>query len=623
MKTPGNRNVPTVGIHDTEAKVSLGKTLGRLLGYLTRQRGRTVLVIVSMIGYAAMLATLPALVGMAINVLTTAGGTITDLWPTLIMILGSAALIWVFGFISYHILADMSQDALLKLRQELFAKMQKLSLNFFDRQPIGELMSRVTNDTDIIEQFFKAGIEQVLQNVLTIVLVFIAMLLINPGLTLVAILIVPIILLFSWLLGRIAGPAFEKMQDQTGELNGFAEERLAGQKVIIAYRQQASTSRLFLEISDRVRATATRAQFTALVSGPVTTLLSNLEFIVLTIVAGYLVIEGHIPLGDLVAFLSYSQQFTTPLSQIFRIYHQILGAAAGAGRVFLILDEEPSVQDLPSAPQMPTIAGEVAFDHVDFSYIPGRRVLRDNHFLAKPGQYFGLCGPTGAGKSTIINILTRYYDLDSGQIRVDGVGIETVQQNSLRQQIAQVLQEPFLFSETIMENLRYAREGATDAECIASAKQANAHDFIMRQPQGYQTLLTEGGANISQGQRQMLTIARAMVANPHLLILDEATSNVDTRTEKLIQEGLIRLQEGKTSFVIAHRLSTIRGADQILVINRGEIIEQGSHAELMAKQGFYYNLFMSQFRGKLAGIVGSSSPPLPAALAPATEPGTV
>jgi ATP-binding cassette subfamily B protein len=248
----------------------------------------------------------------------------------------------------------------------------------------------------------------------------------------------------------------------------------------------------------------------------------------------------------------------------------------------------------------------VIFDHVDFSYIPGRRVLHDNTFHAQPGQVFGLCGPTGAGKSTIINILTRYYDIDDGKIAIDDQNIKEVRQDSLRIQIAQVLQEPFLFTDTIMANLKYAREGATDEECISAAKQANAHDFIMMQPRGYKTRLVDGGMNLSQGQRQMLTIARAIVANPHLLILDEATSDVDTRTEKLIQQGLLELQKDRTSFIIAHRLSTIRHADVILVIDRGEIVERGSHQELMAKKGFYYDLYMSQFRGKLTGIVGAA-----------------
>lgn len=597
-----------VGV-DTPSKKRLGRTFGRLLGYLTRQRGRTALMLLTMFGYACMLAVLPALVGGSFNVLSDPGGSLDSLWIYLLLILASGGCIWLLGYISQRTLAHMAQDALLWLRKDLFAHIQTLSLNFFDRQPIGELMSRVTNDIDIIEQFFRAGIMQVLQSVLTIVIIFAAMLIVSPELTFVAILIVPIILFLSWLISRIAGPAYERMQSETAEMYGFAEERLAGQKVVIAYRQQNATSRFFAEISNRLNKTSTRAQFTALLSGPATGLLSNLEFIVITIVGGALVIGGKIPMGDLVSMLAYSQQFTAPLSQIFRIYNQILGAAAGATRVFAILDEQASVRDRENAPALPTIQGGVVFDHVDFSYIPGRTVLRDNDFAALPGQYFGLCGPTGAGKSTIINILTRYYDLERGQIRVDDTAIDSVQQDSLRRQIAQVLQEPFLFSDTILENLRYAREGATDEECIAASEQANADEFVQHQPKAYQTMLVDGGANISQGQRQMLTIARAMVANPHLLILDEATSNVDTRTEKLIQEGLLHLSQGKTSFVIAHRLSTIRGADQILVVNKGEIIERGAHADLMAQKGFYYNLYMSQFRGKLATVTGLTTEP--------------
>jgi ATP-binding cassette subfamily B protein len=271
---------------------------------------------------------------------------------------------------------------------------------------------------------------------------------------------------------------------------------------------------------------------------------------------------------------------------------------AGAARVFKILDEQPKVKDDPQATPFTIAKGEVVFNDVDFSYVEGRKILRHNSFVAKPGEMIGLCGPTGAGKSTIINILTRYYDIDSGTITIDGQDIKEVKQADLRLQISAVLQEPYLFSDTVMNNLKYAREGASDEECIAAAKQANAHDFISSLPEGYNTFLTRGGANLSQGQRQMLTIARAMVADPKILILDEATSNVDTRTEKLIQEGLQRLMHGRTSFVIAHRLSTIRPADKILVINNGEIIEAASHDELMAQRGFYYDLFMTQFRGQ-------------------------
>jgi ATP-binding cassette subfamily B protein len=315
------------------------------------------------------------------------------------------------------------------------------------------------------------------------------------------------------------------------------------------------------------------------------------------------VLQQQAAFGDLIAFIGFSSILMAPLTQIFAFYNQIISAAVGAGRVFQIMDEKTELPDKEDAPPLPAVDGHVDFVDVDFSYIPGHKILKNNSFSANPGQIIGLCGPTGAGKSTIMNILTRYYDIDSGEIKVDDHRVDEVKQDTLRIQIAQVLQDPFLFTDTIMNNLKYARNGATDEDCIRAAKQANAHNFIMKQPQGYDTILRGGGADLSQGQMQMLTIARAMVADPRMLILDEATSNVDTRTEKLIQEGLLRLQEGKTSFIIAHRLSTIQNSDQILVINAGEIIERGTHQELLNMNGFYYDLYMSQFRGKINGIV--------------------
>jgi ATP-binding cassette subfamily B protein len=296
--------------------------------------------------------------------------------------------------------------------------------------------------------------------------------------------------------------------------------------------------------------------------------------------------------------MGYAGLLASPLSIMANLTSPVLNAIAGGRRVFAIIDEQPTVQDAPDATDYEFRGGHIVFEDVDFSYVPGRKILRHNTFEAKPGQKIGICGPTGAGKSTIINILTRYYDVDSGQITIDGQPLEKLTQHSLREQVGVVLQEAYLFSDTVMNNLKYARKGATDEECIAAAKQANAHEFIMNLPQGYDTMLTERGASLSQGQRQMITIALAMVAQPKILVLYEATSNVDTRTEKLINEGLARLMEGRTSFVIAHRLSTIQDADRILVLNAGEIIEQGTHDELMARRGFYYNLYMSQFKGK-------------------------
>jgi ATP-binding cassette subfamily B protein len=356
-------------------------------------------------------------------------------------------------------------------------------------------------------------------------------------------------------------------------------------------------------MSRKVADIGEKAQFSALISQQVSNIFTTIVIVILLLVGGIMVMEGMAEIGTLIAFIGFSFSLLGAFTTIFSSYAQILNAVVGASRVFEVLDEKPGVDDRKDSPAMPAVTGDVIFDHVDFSYIPGRRILTDNTFHARPGQVFGLCGPTGAGKSTIINILTRYYDIENGAIRIDDKDVREVRQDTLRVQIAQVQQEPFLFSDTIMANLKYAREAATEEDCVKAAKQANAHDFIVQQPHGYNTVLVDGGSNLSQGQRQMLTIARAIVANPRMLILDEATSNVDTRTEKLIQEGLLALQKDKTSFIIAHRLSTIRHADQILVIDKGAIIERGSHIELMKKKGFYFDLYMSQFRGKLSGIV--------------------
>jgi ABC-type multidrug transport system fused ATPase/permease subunit len=371
---------------------------------------------------------------------------------------------------------------------------------------------------------------------------------------------------------------------------------------VIAYRRQDAAVASFEEISLASREASVKAQFIALVSRPVTLVLTNLDVALVALVGGLLVLRGATNVGVVATFLQYTRQLALPLTQLSNLFNALLAALSGAERVFQILDEQPTIVDAIDATPMPIIQGRVEFRQVDFSYVQGRQILKRNTFAAQPGEKIGLCGPTGAGKSTIINLITRYYDIDAGEILIDGHNITRVQKDSLRQQIGIVLQEAFLFSDTVMNNLRYARLEATEHDCIEAAKQANAHDFIQRLPQGYDTMLTERGSNLSQGQRQLLTIARMMVQNPRMVILDEATSNVDTRTEEKIQEALDRLMQGRTSFVIAHRLSTIRNADRILVLKAGEIIETGSHDQLMHRQGFYYDLYMSQFKGRVATV---------------------
>ena len=598
------KKVPGPKVKDEN--IAFGSTIKRFMSYLAPDRTKMVAIIILMAVYSVSLSAIPILMGQATNIMAAGPGPVGPLATIILEILGIAIILLISGIISQRLLADVAQDAVFRLRRDLFSHMQTLSLSFFDRRPIGELMSRVTNDTQVIEQYLSIGFLETGQAVIMIVVTTIFMLWLSPLLTLFTYVVVAGLIGFSWMITNVSGPAFVLLQKRTGDLNGFTEEWLSGEKTVIACRQQDVSRKQFAKHSDKVADVGERAQFSALVSQPVSNIFTSIESILLLVIGGLLIISGRIDIGILIAFIGFSTNLMGPLSEIFSMYAQILNAIVGASRVFEIMDEKPVVADQPGAPPMPVVKGDVIFDHVDFSYIPGRRVLHDNTFHAQPGQVFGLCGPTGAGKSTIINILTRYYDIDDGKIAIDDQNIKEVRQDSLRIQIAQVLQEPFLFTDTIMANLKYAREGATDEECISAAKQANAHDFIMMQPRGYKTKLVDGGANLSQGQRQMLTIARAIVANPHLLILDEATSNVDTRTEKLIQQGLLELQKDRTSFIIAHRLSTIRHADVILVIDRGEIVERGSHQELMAKKGFYYDLYMSQFRGKLTGIVGTA-----------------
>lgn len=585
-------------------KLSTGKLLRRLMGYIVASRGRFILAMVMVFISVLLSAMLPYLMGEAVSVIG-GQGDMADLIQIIIWMGLAAAVMWVTGWIRNRIMSALAEEGLNNLRKELFNHIQTLSLNFFDRQPIGELMSSVTNDMEVIGNFFSRGLSQAITAVTTLIFVLLFMIFLNIPLTITTVVFLPFMLGVAALLGRVAGPGFAKLQEQLSETNGFMEETLVGAKTLIAYRQQEQAGDTMEDLSIIARNLGAQASLAGLTTGPLVNVVQSTQLAFIALVGAILAIQGSVAIGVVVSFLNYSEMLQGPVQQLSQIYNTILQAAAGAQRVFAIMDEKSAVQDKANARTLDDVQGLVAVNDVDFSYVPGRKILRHNTFVAKPGQKIGLVGPTGAGKSTIMNILTRYYDIDSGIIELDGVNITDYSQESLRRNIGQVLQEAFLFSDTVMNNLMYAREGATPEECIAAAKQANAHDFIMQLPQGYDTILTERGANLSQGQRQMLTIARAMVANPKILMLDEATSNVDTRTEKLIQAGLKKLMEGKTSFVVAHRLSTIQDSDQILVINKGEIVERGTHEELLGQRGFYFDLYMSQFKGKLAQFATS------------------
>jgi ATP-binding cassette, subfamily B, bacterial len=583
------------GVPSGDDRIELIPTLRRLLGYVVHRRGRFIFVVILLVSSVLLAALLPYLMGRAVDLIG-AGGALAELARIAMAIASAAGLYWICAWQSNRTIQFLAQDALFRLRTELFDHIQTLSLNFYDRQPIGEIMSRATNDIDTIDNFFSRGLNQLMTSVMMIVVIVTVMFILNVTLAVITLVTMPIMLGVALFMGRIAGPAFAQLQTKLSDANGFMEEALAGNKTILAYGQQRQSGDSLEDLSVGVRDTGAKAMLAALSVTPIVNVAQNSQQAIIALVGSIMAIQGEFGFGTVLTFITYSGQLQSPVQQLGQIYNTILQAAAGAARVFAILDEAPTVKDAPDAQQLQLKGGHVVFDNVDFSYVKGRKILRGNTFEARPGQKIGLCGPTGAGKSTIINILTRYYDVDSGTITIDGQNIAKLSQASLRQQIGAVLQEAFLFSDTVMNNLKYAREGATDEECIAAAKEANAHDFIMQLPQGYDTVLTERGANLSQGQRQMLTIARAMVANPKMLILDEATSNVDTRTEKLIQEGLLRLMEGKTSFVIAHRLSTIRDSARILAIKDGVIVEQGTHEELMRNKGLYYDLYMTQFR---------------------------
>jgi ATP-binding cassette subfamily B protein len=577
--------------------------ISQLMNYMAgdEKRARFILAVVVRIIALLGLIALPALTGQAINVLQDPGGTLAELQRWIIYAVIAGAVFLIMTFLAERMFADLATQGLQKLQTHLFSHMQGLSLNFFDRQPIGELLSRVTNDTEVVSLFYEQAVGPIIRASITIILAFLVMLFIDWRLTIVALLIVPVILILTNVIERISTPAFAKLQEDLGTLSGFQEESLSGHKVIISKRQQDWADEKNDLLAANLYEVGSKAFFTSLLQYPLTQSLASIQIALVMVVGALMVVGGEILLGTVIAFAGYSALLTRPLSEIANLTSTTLNAVAGGRRVFGIIDEVATVRDADDATEYEFKGGQIECIEVDFSYVPGRKILRHNTFKVQPGEPIGICGPTGAGKSTLINILTRYYDIDSGTILIDGQDLAKLTQESLRKQIGVVLQEAFLFSDTVMNNLKYARADATEEECIEAAKEANAHDFIMNLPQGYDTMLTERGANLSQGQRQMITIARAMVAQPKIMILDEATSNVDTRTEKLIQEGLRKLMEGKTSFSIAHRLATIRDSAKIMLLNGGEIVEYASHDDLMADKGFYYALYMSQFKGKAPG----------------------
>lgn len=495
-------------------------------------------------------------------------------------------------------MAAISQRALKQLRKDLFAHLQTLPMSFFDRNPAGELMSRLTNDIDAINQAVSQNVVSLLASVLSMLGIVVAMFVLDVWLALAAVLVVPIMFWFTQFVARYTRRGFRELQKHLGELNSVMEESISGEKVVKAFRRNETVIDAFRRHNEGVFQAGVNANTYALLLMPLTNVLGNFFVIVLAGLGGWLALQGLVTVGTIASFINYGQNFINPLRQLANIYNSIQAALAGAERVFEIIDTPSEVDDAPHATPLNSVHGDVRFEHVSFGYRPGIPIIKDMSLEAKAGQTVALVGPTGAGKTTIINLLTRFYEINGGSISIDGTDIRDTRKADLRRSLGLVLQDTFLFSGTVMENIRYGRLDATDEEVVEAAKIADAEHFIRLLPEGYQTNLSERASNLSQGQRQLLAIARAILANPTILILDEATSSVDTRTEARIQKALLRLVKGRTSFVIAHRLSTVRDADQVIVINNGEIVEKGTHQQLLDSHGFYHHLYVSQFKGQ-------------------------
>lgn len=567
----------------------------RLLHYLLPFRRGITAVLVLVVIYTALGLLAPYLMGLAIDRLLTRAepAVIAKLALAMTAVyLANNALQAISG----RLMADISQRALKQLRRDLFTRVQSLKVSFFGEHSTGDLLSRLTNDVDAINQAVSQNVTTLVASLLSMVGIIVAMFLLDRWLALASLVVVPIMFWFTRFVARYTRRGFRDLQRELGQLNGVMEEAISGQRTAQAFRRKESAILAFQASNAEVFERGVYANSYALLLMPITSVLGNLFVIVLAGFGGYLALAGLVSVGIIATFISYGQLFVQPLRQLANLYNSIQSALAGAERIFAIFDIPPETDD--GHVPLQKVRGDVSFEHVHFGYVPEAVVLEDLSFEAKPGQVVALVGPTGAGKTTIINLLTRFYEIDGGVIRIDGQDIRQFEKSTLRRQLGLVLQDVFLFSGSVLDNIRYGRLDASDAEVVEAAKLAEADPFIRLLPDGYRTQLSERAGNLSQGQRQLLAIARAILADPAILILDEATSSVDTRTEARIQRALLNLMKGRTSFVIAHRLSTIAEADQILVIEHGAVAEHGKHAELLALRGVYHRLYTSQFKGE-------------------------
>ncbi|HCI80539.1 MAG TPA: ABC transporter [Ktedonobacter sp.] len=516
----------------------------------------------------------------------------------LLILLGLYVISAIFMYIQQYLMAGVAQRTMYQLRKEVDEKLSRLPLRYFDTRTHGEIMSRAVNDMDNLSTTLQQSITQLITSIVTLVGVLVMMLTISPLLSLIVVLTLPLSLAIIMGIAKRSQEYFRKQQRNLGDLNGHVEEMFTGHKIVKAFGRDEQAIAEFDVRNEQLYEAGWRAQFVSGIIMPLMRFVGYIGYIFVAVIGTIMVTKGQIAIGDVQAFIQYAQQFTQPITQLANIANIIQSSMASAERIFELLDEQEEVPESALAKVIEHPEGAVAFDHVKFGYSPDNILMQDMNINVKPGQTTAIVGPTGAGKTTLVNLLMRFYEVNGGSIQVDGVNITDLKRGSLRRMFGMVLQDTWLFNGTIRENIAYGRENASEDDIVQAAKAAYADHFIRTLPQGYDTILNEDASNISQGQKQLLTIARAFLADPEILILDEATSSVDTRTEIQIQKAMTELMKGRTSFVIAHRLSTIRDADLILVMNHGTIVEQGTHEQLLAQNGFYADLYNSQFTGR-------------------------
>lgn len=598
-KGPGGPGGPRAMIR--EKPKNIRATLGKLLKYIGKNKYSVILIIVTTIITTLLNLLGPTLQGKAIDAITITEqrlsvdfyGLVRILVLMAVVYLASTAIQIAQGIAS----AKISQDTVYNMRKDLFRKISYLPISYVDTHAHGDIMSRMTNDVDNISQTLSSSITSLISAVLTLIGAFAMLVKYDWRMALVSLITIPLTVVVSMVLSKLMRKYFIARQVLLGQLNTQVEEMVTGYKTVMAYGKENDACRDFAEISEEFRKCSIKANVWGGIMGPAMNIINNLNYLIVAAFGAYFTVTGAISVGDVQAILQYSRQLSQPINQISNQYANILTAIAGAERVFNILDTPDEVDEGKTELDIPHMKGNVDFSHINFSYVKGKQVIKDFNLEVKQGQKIALVGATGSGKTTIVNLLTRFYDIDSGKITIDGVDINDIPKKELRSAIAIVLQDTVLFHDTIGNNIKYGRLDATDDEVKAAAETAEAREFIERLPEGYNTVLSEGGSNLSQGQRQLLSIARAVLADPKILILDEATSSVDTRTEMHIQQAMVALMKNRTSLIIAHRLSTIRDADMIIVMKDGQVMESGNHNQLLEKKGVYYGLYQNQFAG--------------------------